>query len=149
MIAMQIEPLFSRRRKRHFVESRFKDLANRKLTEWEVVLAAAKKQDLPLDEYVHRALLFAAKRDLSLAKARDRLKKGERASGVPGAADQRIQAAYDRLVAAKQPITPSALKRLAPANLDVVKGWIERNAEELEVPVQTMPAMRYGPRSQV
>lgn len=151
-ISDAIKPLFSNRKKKHFGEdsrgSRFRDLADRTWTEWEMVTEAAKKLKMPLDAYVHRALLLTAKRDIVTNKVREKLKPGERLSGVAGAADKRLAAAYEALKAAGRTITPNTLKKAAGTNRQTVLDWIERNATKLEIPVSSEPAVQYGPRSQ-
>jgi hypothetical protein len=143
---LNFEVPLSGRRKRLFAGHGSAELARKVWNEREVIEAARELSGLSMPEYARRALLMIARRDLANAAALRQLKPGEKQAGLAGAADPRIAAAYAQLKRSGRPITPSALRRLSKAHLDLVKAWIAKQGDTLEIPVTSMEGVRVGPR---
>ena len=95
-------------------------------TERELIERACTAVGLPLAKYLRRAMLLSARRDLSLDNTRKATPPNTLAQGVPGVASDRIEKAYQLLLAAGEPITPARLNYRSKAGFRPCKTWMER-----------------------
>jgi hypothetical protein len=129
-----------------FKGSKVDALEDLSMTETQLLEQTAGLLGLTLPQLVRAGALVYAKREflnhkkfLSPASStpEDLPRSG---SGVAGVADLRIQAAYDALLASKNPITPAKLATRALTGYPTALRWLKIHHPELLTPKQPTPA---------
>jgi hypothetical protein len=151
----RLATLFDEQTPQTFFKGSKTDLDELTLTETQLLEQTAQLLGVSLAQLVRAGTLMYAKREFfnrkqHLSQAQDQTDNSlpRAGSGIPGVADARVQAAYDALREANNPVTPAKLAIRAKTGFQTALRWLKIHHPELLMQKPDLPADKHSKTAQ-